>query len=326
MTQEGAFPDFQFHMPDSSGAPAFMISDDGRTNTSSNLGSKPPLTATSEQKAQTPDLASHNGSHDDSQAFNLGTDFSYDFDESSLAYFLNDIMLPVTPVPDAQHLLNEQHYLPRTPRDFLDFGINLENIPELDILLGTQHADAIPSASNRPLNPLPGSGTRTPIFGDGVSSGNAAFMRSVWMWTPTNQNYGGEDNLNLSLPYADMESPETQAVADDRLSNHFLDNTGRDKILVCVITTCDSSLYTAIASSFPSAQLLNKLLHFYMTIHLNQVDAWLHLPTLDLGESFELAAVMVAAGAVLCSVSSIRKLGFALQEACRNFLAEKVDI
>ncbi|EXJ86105.1 hypothetical protein A1O1_06474 [Capronia coronata CBS 617.96] len=268
-------------------------------------------------------------------AAGLSLDMSQDWDESSLAYFLNDIMLPpLTPVPDGHDLPNEQPYHLRTPRDFLDFGtFNMDTLPDLDIHALQQnnnhHLETMPSVTN--LNamlssPLPASGTATPIFADGISSGNAAFMRSMWMWTPTNRDHGGEDSLNLSLPSSDMDSPETRALAGRPVFHHRLDNTLRDKILASVLGTCDPSLYTAIASSFPSAEMLNKLLHFYMSTHLALTDPWLHLPTIELdNQSLELVIMMISAGAVVCSVTSIRRLGFALQEAVRVALAKKFE-
>ncbi len=145
------------------------------------------------------------------------------------------------------------------------------------------------------------------------------------MWTPTNQDFGGQDTLNLSLPTSDMDSPETRAVASHFMHRHPLENAMRDKILGLVLSTCDSSLYMAVASSFPSTDLLGKLLHLYMAMHVEQSDSWLHLPTIELNdESLLLVIMMISAGAVVCSVPSIRKLGYALQEAVRNGLATKV--
>ncbi len=111
------------------------------------------------------------------------------------------------------------------------------------------------------------------------------------------------------------------------MHHHSLESAMRDKILGFVLSTCDSSLYMAIASSFPSADLLNKLMHLYMAMHMEQSDSWLHLPTIELNDdSVLLVAMMVSAGAVICSVPSIRNLGYALQEAVRNGLASKVGL
>ncbi len=70
------------------------------------------------------------------------TDFSPDFDESSLAYFLNDIMVP--PIYNAP--VNQQ-YQPRTPRDFLDFGIFNMDTLDMDAILG-ESTVPLPSAEH----------------------------------------------------------------------------------------------------------------------------------------------------------------------------------
>lgn len=123
-----------------------------------------------------------------------------------------------------------------------------------------------------------------------------------------------------------MDSPETQALAGHSMSHHFLDKAVREKILGLVLSICDSSLFTQIASSFPGADLLNKLTHLYMAVHIAQPDSWLHFPTMALDDvSLLLVIMMVSASAVICSTSSIRKLGCALQEAVRNGLARRVS-
>ena len=247
------------------------------------------------------------------------------FDESSLAYFLNDIMLPFEPDPHGQCFINDQQNQVRTPRDFLDFGTTWIDFTDLDTMLGMNDLETAPRTNTVSFNPLPPSGTKTPIFGDGMSLGNDAFSRSIWRWTPTKKDYGGADNLNLSLPYSDMESPEARAVAESSLSHQRLDSTLRDKILALVLSTCETIMYRDVASSFPSADLLNNLMHYYLTVHFGQNDSWLHLPTFEASEQWlELIIMVVAAGAAICSVPAIRRLGFALQEAVRTAVARKV--
>jgi hypothetical protein len=252
--------------------------------------------------------------------------FSPEFDESSLAYFLNGIMIPPIPVQQQYNVPMNQAYQPRTPRDFLDFGtFNIDSF-DADMMLNDSRPQIIPASNIVPSRPPPASGTQTPSFGDRIASGNAAFMRSVWMWTPTNQDFGGKDNLNLSIPASDVDSPETRAVAGHSMFHQCLENATRDKILGFVLSTCDSSLFTTIASSFPNADLLNKLMHLYMAVQVTQKDSWLHLPTIELeDDSLLLTIMIVSAGAVICSVPSIRRLGYALQEAVRTGLAGKVS-
>lgn len=108
-------------------------------------------------------------------------DVSSNFDEPSLAYFLNGIMTPPLPVPETHKFPPNQSYLPRTPRDLLDFGIfNLDSF-DMDMIVGEGRLYIVPtSANSMPLKPLPASATQTPSFGNRIASGNAAFMHSVW--------------------------------------------------------------------------------------------------------------------------------------------------
>ena len=270
-------------------------------------------------------LSSHEMQQEGGELLGFPQDFSPEFDESSLAYFLNGIMVPPMPAPTDYILPMNQPYQARTPRDFLDFGtFNIDSF-DMDMMLGDGRPTVSQVSNSVPVRVQPTSGTQTPSFGDRIASGNAAFMRSVWLWTPTQQDFGGKDSLNLSLPSSDMDSPETRAVAGHSTFHQRLETTMRDKILGFVLSTCDPSLFTSIASSFPSADLLNKLLHLYMTVHAAQKDTWLHLPTFELDDDTMLLTIMlVSAGAVICSVPSIRRLGFALQETVRTGNARKV--
>ncbi|KIW68487.1 hypothetical protein PV04_04429 [Phialophora macrospora] len=256
----------------------------------------------------------------DTSIFTQQTPDSYD--DSSLVNFLTDIMLPWTPAPNGHPLPNEQLHL----RDFLDFGAYDVHTADLEAMLETSHGDTMQLGPGASSNPLPSSETRTPAHSEGLSTANAAFMRSMWMWTPTNRDYSGLDNLNLSLPYADMDSPETR-VPFGHLAHHpAVDTPTRDKILAYVLTTCDAPLYVTIASSFPNAQILTRLMQFYMTLHLAQKDPWLHFPTMEVDDgSLDLVITMISAGATLYSVPAIRRLGFALQDAARTLIIRKFE-
>lgn len=268
---------------------------------------------------------SHQQLQGNAESINFPQELSPDYDESSLAYFLNGIMIPSMTIPETQNFPDSQLYQPRAPRDFLDFGtFNFDSF-DPDLMLWDNHTASMPTAQNMPPKPLPTPGTHTPDFKDRIASGNAAFLRSVWMWTPTDSDFNGKDNLNLSLPTSEMDSPETRAIEGHSIFHHCLDSAFRDKILGLVLSTCDSSLFTVIASSFPNADSLNKLMHLYMAVHVTQTDSFLHFPTIELEDrSILLILMIIASGAVICSVPSIRKLGYALQEANRTALAERV--
>jgi hypothetical protein len=175
--------------------------------------------------------------------------------------------------------------------------------------------------------PIPGSGTKTPVFGDSFGFRNAAFSRSIWRWTPTNKDHGRKDQANLSLPYTDMDSPETRSLASSIVPDQQIDSTIRDKILALVLSTCNISNYADVVSSFPSLKLLNGLMHSFLNSHFEQIDSWIHVPTFAVDEKYlEFLLHMIAAGAATSLSAPIRKLGFALQEAARIALSTKVRL
>ena len=248
------------------------------------------------------------------------------FGESSLADFLNGVMLPPA-AGLAEEPLGVQASQTHTQRDFLDFGTSWLDLVELDALLADHDAELGLKPNNHvSFQPLPPSGSKTPLFGQSFAQRNAAFSRSIWRWTPTRKDHGGPQHLNLSLPLADMDSPETRLVADNMLPSQRVDQTKRDQILALVLSTCDKSKYSDVVSSFPNADLLNGLMHHYLNTQFSQIDSWLHLPTFGVeDQELELLTTIIAAGGVISTVSALRKLGFALHESARDAIAAKFE-
>jgi hypothetical protein len=247
------------------------------------------------------------------------------FGESSLAYFLSDVMLPMTPALDGPHVTDEQTNQNFTQRDFLDFGTSWAELSEVEAMLSGQDTETYERPNNVSFNlAIPPSGTKTPVFGESFGVRNAAFSRSIWRWIPTKKDRGGTHQFSLSLPYSDMDSPETTTVANTLLPNQRINQTLRDKLLALILSTCDQAMYSEVVAAFPSAELLNGLMHYSLNTHFAQTDSWIHVPSLDIEENLELLLTIISAGAVISSVSAIRKLGFALHESARYALPMRV--
>ena len=243
------------------------------------------------------------------------------FGESSLADFLNDVMLPTTfAANELPPLETQQANQTYAQRDFLDFGTSWIDFVEVDALLQDNDAEV----GLRPTNvtfTLPRSGSQTPY-----GAREAAFSRSMWRWVPTKRDHGGADQPHLSLPYANMNSPETRSVARSLLPNQHIDQSVRDQILALILSTCDKSIYSDVVSSFPSAELLDGLMHYYLNTQFLQIDSWFHVPTFIIEEQEpELLIAIIAAGGVISTVSAIRKLGFALAAAAKDALGVKAS-
>lgn len=214
-----------------------------------------------------------------------------------------------------------------TPRGVMDFGLdsNLElndvdlgfldvyntNIPfdlqSTEDITVLQHARADEEA-------MPQSG---------VSIRTEAFRKSIWRFIPVSQDHAAAEQQNLSLPLAaaSPETPESRIKIDRRSTTERLSQTSRDKILALVLSTCKPPNVTRTVAAFPSLELLDILLQYYLTSPDSNAQSWLHVATLrpDVVRP-ELLTALIAAGAVLTPDASLRKLGYALQEALRTYI------
>ncbi|ROV99929.1 hypothetical protein VMCG_06185 [Cytospora schulzeri] len=115
---------------------------------------------------------------------------------------------------------------------------------------------------------------------------------SPWRWQPD----GHKDNIQSQksgLPFVDINSTQLRP---DRIIQDKLDASGRDKILAIVLSTCqNNAMLSRVASSFPS----------------NECPEWL--------------GVAASAGAILTPVQTLRKFGFALQEAVRVTIPNRFE-
>jgi hypothetical protein len=252
----------------------------------------------------------------------LGGDPLMDFDDSSLADFLKDIMHTSPDAVSRPFFADPSSNY--TPRDVLNFGIDT-TFDFSDIDFGLPPLPPLPEAErppyivNFPVNEQPPrSGTRTPDVRNSIDLGTQAFKKSLWQFIPSQEDHGYAEQLNLSLPYKDIDSPEIRLAADVSLSHQRLDQSSRDRILAMILSTCEPAMFPRVVSSFPSAELLDNLMHQFFTFELSRTDSWLHLPTCRLnGQKAELTGIIIAAGAVLSTVPVVRNLGFAIQESVR---------
>jgi hypothetical protein len=249
-------------------------------------------------------------------------DHLMDLDEPSLADFLTDIMHTSPAAASRPHFADPTSN--HAPRDVLNFGMNSTfEFSGIDFglppLQQTLEAEKTPYISDVPVGEQhPGSGTRTPDVRDSINLGTQAFRKSLWQFIPSKEDHGYAEQLYLSLPYKDIDSPEIRLAANVSLSNQRLDQTTRDRILAMVLSTCEPPVVPYVVSSFPSAELLDNLMHQFFSFELSPTDSWIHLPTFrPNGQRPELTGIIVAAGAVLSTVPVVRRLGFALQESVR---------
>lgn len=146
---------------------------------------------------------------------------------------------------------------------------------------------------------------------------------SPWRWQPD----GHKDNIHSQksgLPIADINSTQLRP---DRIIQDKLDPSGRDKILAIVLSTCQNNvMLSRVASSFPSNEVMDSLVHIFLAWHLCQVSEYIHFGNFSLNmQCPEWLAVAASAGAILTPVQTLRKFGFALQEAVRVTIPNRFE-
>jgi hypothetical protein len=247
-----------------------------------------------------------------------------DIDDSSLADFLRDIMMPTPPNPlpgAGPHSLDfvQQNYY--SGRDVFNFGID-SSLDFTDIDFGwisTQNARLpglnFPTALD-PDRERSERGQHMPDVSSGITAGAEAFQKSVWRWRPDQQDHGHAEQVNLSLPYKDLRLLEPRHGPEGL--DRRLEQNSRDKILAMLLSGCEPKNVSRVVASFPSADLLDSLMQNFFRSEVHRTDSWIHLPTFrPQNQRPELNGIIVAAGAVLSTVPTVRKLGFAIQEAVR---------
>jgi len=214
---------------------------------------------------------------------------------------------------------------PWTPRELFDFGVdtNME-LNDLDlsfldtynnanpfdlrtpsISFPTTGSDIIPSFTSAPVPPL---------------DTTALPKASVWRFRPLSKDSGSAEQANLSLP------TPTSLDIDRRVTCEPLSQTSRDKVLAMILSTCKPNSIPRAVACFPSISLLDSLFQFSLTSPGSHAKHWIHAPTLLAGQTRpEVLAAIIAAGAVLTPDASIRKVGYAIQEAIRTAVQVQVE-
>jgi hypothetical protein len=237
----------------------------------------------------------------------LNEDPMLDLDDSSLAEFLQEIMTRGS--PNFSQDATSMDFIPQSDGswDVLNFGID-SSLEFNDMDLGwitSQNNQAamfnyntIPDVDDPPLD----RGQQTPDVQSSINLGAEAFQKSLWNWLPSQREHGYLEIPNLSLPHKDMEGLENRAGPD--IIDHQLEQSSRDAILAMVLNThSQRSGILRVITSFPSAQLLNSLMHFFLISEAAKTDSWIHLPTFRPRTQIpEFNGIVIAAGAILSAV------------------------
>ena len=239
--------------------------------------------------------------------------------------YLRDKMMAPTSQPNGHVQVIDYQGGPWTPRELFDFGVdtNME-LNDLDLSFLDTYNNANPFDLRTPSVNFPTGGSEMlPSFSSGPVpplDTTALPKASVWRFRPLSKDSGSAEQANLSLP------TPTSLDIDRRVTCEPLSQTSRDKILAMVLSTCKPNSIPRAVACFPSIGLLDSLFQFSLTSPGSHAKHWIHAPTLLAGQTRpEVLAAIVAAGAVLTPDASIRKLGYAIQEAIRTAVQVQVE-
>ncbi|TKA81601.1 hypothetical protein B0A55_03545 [Friedmanniomyces simplex] len=245
---------------------------------------------------------------------------------SNMFDYLRDKMMP----PNTQAAANGIQVMdyqvgPWTPRELFDFGVdtNME-LNDLDLSFLDTYNNANPFDLRTPSIGFPTSGSDImPSFTSAPVpplDTTALPKASVWRFRPLSKDSGSAEQANLSLP-----TPTTLDI-DRRVNCEPLSQTSRDKVLAMILSTCKPNSIPRAVACFPSISLLDSLFQFSLTSPGSHAKHWIHAPTLLAGQTRpEMLAAIIAAGAVLTPDASIRKVGYAIQEAIRTAVQVQLE-
>jgi hypothetical protein len=137
-------------------------------------------------------------------------------------------------------------------RDIFNFGIDA-NLDFNDLDFGWINSQNSWNFTTLPENDQAlDRGQQTPNIHSGITAGAEAFERSLWRWAPQKQEHAYAEQVNLSLPYKDLQSLEARLVPE--IHYHRLEQNSRDRILAMLLSTCKPENVSRVVTSFPSSE------------------------------------------------------------------------
>lgn len=243
--------------------------------------------------------------------------------------FLRDVLYE-QPI-DASRVIDPQ------TMSVLDFCSNNSlELTDMDFgLLDYWNMDGMADGSIAPPPPiLQGDFSNRPETANEISQMRQNLVRvwtdSPWRWQPRQDIDTGYGHLgDLPVSASDTASLNVQGRGKglERMSTEKLDHPSRDKVLAMMLATCRSDATSQrVAGSFPTTEFLDTMIHIFLASQACLVSGWIHFPTLKLqGRYPEWIAGAAAAGAVISSVPTLTKFGYAVQEAVRISMPNRFE-
>ncbi|EDU50414.1 C6 transcription factor RegA [Pyrenophora tritici-repentis Pt-1C-BFP] len=184
-----------------------------------------------------------------------------------------------------------------TPRGIMDLSFDIDvGLTDCDLGLLDQYNFQVPFAADTPSTDAHGA-DQHPSETDTAPVRAEAFKQSIWRYLPQRSRNPNAEQVNLA--FTDTER--------DRRSH-----------LTRRIVTENTENIKKIASAFPSIELLDGLIQYFLSSPALEAQLWFHVPTFSPSNlNPELLASIVSAGAASIPDISLRKLGYAFHEASR---------
>lgn len=270
----------------------------------------------------------------------VGQETMADHDGNGFASYLRDIMMPSSIDPFISQDQNCEADTTNFPtQDLLFFGLESDldlTIQDQSLMDFYQGKSCVqqsgPAAAHESLTDINRPTTAPGILDqrspNSAALGAEAFRRSLWCWTPVREHASRLGQPNFTLRPEEASSTLTYFTADMRVTYDMFDHDSRDKILAMILSTCDDrSTFAKVVASFPSTDLLNNLMQFFLASHSAQSDTFIHVPTFKVSKrSPEMLGSIIASGAMLSTSLAIRKLGLAIQETVRLSVPKVVSL
>ncbi|USP82360.1 uncharacterized protein yc1106_09634 [Curvularia clavata] len=205
-----------------------------------------------------------------------------------------------------------------TPRGILDLSFDIDvGLTDLDLGLLDQYNFQVPFAADTPSTDAQGMENHNPET-DTAPGRAEAFKQSVWRYLPQSSRNPVAEQVNLAFSDTERDSHRRSHIAHRRVISEKLSRVSRDQLMALVLGTCTPENVKRIALAFPSIELLDGLIQYFLSSPSLDAPMWFHLPTFSPSKlNPELLASIASAGAATIPDASLRKLGYALHEASR---------
>ncbi|KIW15125.1 hypothetical protein PV08_07912 [Exophiala spinifera] len=209
----------------------------------------------------------------------------------------------------------------------LDEYITFDFNPVLDEVEFSFLNDSNVSPAEAPVPISPASNRSADSSTMGVGSEVYRMSTSLNGWAPDKDGISVMEHQNLILP---IHVSPIRLPALSRFRSVFkkdLSGAMRDRILTMILRTSPRRTLDSIIGSFPSLETLQNLIH-YALLHMTerQVVPFVHLPSFAINQQRpELLCALVAYGSVWSPSIVVRKFGYAVQEAVRMSVNQRLE-